>query len=196
MKNILAIYSSAAGEYSTSTQLAKQWINQQSVNLIERDIASSPINHYDEVTLSSFFSTDPEQLTGEQMQALDTSDKLIGEVQEADYVVLAVPMYNFGIPSTLKSWFDQIARAGKTFTYGENGPEGLLQNKKAVVILTRGGFYKDSDHDFMTPYLKQFLGFIGIADVQFIYAEGTAMGEESKESAISNAKQLLEEVAV
>lgn len=191
MKNILAIYSSAAGKESTSQQLAKQWLSQQSANVIERDLASSPINHYDQQTLDAFYNTDAQQLTPQQQQILTISDKLIDEVQVAECIVLTVPMYNFGIPSTLKAWFDHIARAGKTFTFSEKGPQGLLINKKAVVILTRGSFYKDSDNDFMTPYIKQFLGFIGITDVELIYAEGTAMGEDNKTLAITNAQQAL-----
>ncbi|WP_295890764.1 NAD(P)H-dependent oxidoreductase [uncultured Vibrio sp.] len=194
MKNILAIYTSAAGKHSTSTNLAKEWIEQQSGNLVERDISASPVTHYDENALGSFFSSEPEKLTTSQKQALENSDQLVDEVKNADCLVLAVPMYNFSIPSTLKAWFDQIARMGKTFTYTENGPEGLLVNKRAVVILTMGGFHKGSELDFITPYIKHFLLFIGITDVQFIYAEGTAMGDENKDSAISTAKQQLKEL--
>ncbi|MEZ9233344.1 FMN-dependent NADH-azoreductase [Vibrio amylolyticus] len=194
MKNLLAIYTSASGQHSTSTLLAKEWINEQSANVVERDLSASPISHYDESTLNAFFSDNSVNLTLLQKQALDVSDELIAEVEDADCLVLAVPMYNYGIPSTLKSWFDHIARVGKTFSYTDEGPKGILVNKKAVVVLTMGGHHKDTDRDFLTPYIKQFLAFIGITDVQFIHAEGTAMGDETKSSAINIAKKQLKDV--
>jgi FMN-dependent NADH-azoreductase len=196
MKNILAIYTSAAGNNSTSKLLAKEWINQQEARLVERDLAEVPINHFDNETLSAFFTSDPSQLNSSQNKALEASDLLIDEVQTADCIVFAIPMYNFGIPSILKAWYDQIARAGKTFTFTDSGPQGLLNNKKAIVILSRGGFHQDSGHDFMTPYVKQLLGFIGITDVKFIFAEGTAMGHENMQLAISNATHELTKIKI
>ena len=111
--------------------------------------------------------------------ALD--DALIAEVQAADVVVLGVPMYNFGVPAQLKNWIDAIARAGVTFRYTANGPEGLLKGKKVYVALTRGGKYRDTPADTQVPYLKTVLGFLGMTDVQFVYAEGLAMGDADAE---------------
>jgi FMN-dependent NADH-azoreductase len=107
--------------------------------------------------------------------------------------VFAVPMYNFSVPSTLRAYFDHIARAGVTFRYSANGPEGLLKGKKAYVFITRGGFYADAA-DTQTPYLKQFLGFIGITDVSFVYAEGLGLGEESREKSLAQAHNAIGEL--
>lgn len=196
MKNILAIYTSVAGEHSTSTSLAKEWICSQKGRLVERDLATASIGHYNGMTLHSFFNSDSSLLSSEQQLVLKASDMLIAEVQSADCIVLAVPMYNFGIPSTLKAWFDQIARPGKTFTFTESGSQGLLKGKKAVIILSRGGLHKDSNHDFMAPYLKQFLGFIGITDIEFIFVEGTAMGSDFKALSVTKAVHELAKVEI
>src|SRR5690606_22026455 len=109
--------------------------------------------------------------TPEQQTLAATADAAIAELQAADVLVLGVPMYNFGIPSTLKAWIDSIARAGTTFRYTANGPEGLLKGKQAYVLAARGGAYQGTPADTQTPYLKTFLGFVGITDVTFVYAE-------------------------
>ena len=101
---------------------------------------------------------------------------MIAEIQAADVVVLGVPMYNFGVPAQLKNWIDAISRAGVTFRYTENGPEGLLKGKKVYVALTRGGKYRNTPADTQVPYLQTVLTFLGMTDVQFVYAEGLAMG--------------------
>lgn len=114
---------------------------------------------------------------------------MIDELKQAEVIVIGLPMYNFGIPSTLKAYFDQIARAGVTFRYTENGPEGLLTGKKAYIFATRGGLYAGTPLDSQTGYVRNFLGFLGITDVEFIYAEGLNMGDLNKEAALAEAQQ-------
>jgi len=119
------------------------------------------------------------------------SDKLIDELFAADVVVMAVPMHNFGLPSTLKAWIDHIARAGRTFAYSEKGPQGLLKEKKAILVLARGGVYSDGPAkplDFQESYLRSILGFLGITDVQVVRVEGVAMGEDAVKRALASAR--------
>ena len=118
------------------------------------------------------------------------SDKLIDELKQADVIVLGLPMYNFGVPSTLKAYFDHIARAGVTFRYTDKGPVGLLTGKKAYVFATRGGVY--GGKETQTAYVREFLAFVGITDVEFIYAEGLAMGDASREAALLKARNSME----
>ena len=127
--------------------------------------------HLDDATLGAFF-TPADQRTAEQNAIHAKSEALIAELQAADVVVIAAPMYNFGISSQLKTYFDWIARAGITFKYGANGPEGLVTGKKVIVVSARGGKYSGTPNDSQTPYLKSFLGFLGMTDVSFIFAEG------------------------
>ena len=191
MKTILAIYSSVAGDNSVSNQLAKNWIQQQDAQVIERDLTTDSVPHLDGATVGAFF-TPPDQLSDEQTQQLALSNTLVEELKAADTVVISAPMYNFNIPSALKAWFDQVARVGVTFRYTETGPVGLLTGKKAIVVTTRGGLHKDSGNDFQVPYIKQFLGFIGINEVEVVYAEGISMGPEAKATAVNDAARSLE----
>jgi FMN-dependent NADH-azoreductase len=123
--------------------------------------------------------------------ALD--DALISEIAAADIVVLGVPMYNFGVPAPLKNWIDAISRAGVTFRYSASGPEGLLRGKKVFIALTRGGKYRNTPNDSQVPYLKTVLGFLGMTDISFVYAEGLAMGPEALESGLADAHEQIEE---
>jgi FMN-dependent NADH-azoreductase len=120
------------------------------------------------------------------------SDALIDELRAADVIVLGLPMYNFGVPSSLKAYFDHVARAGVTFRYTEKGAEGMLKGKKAYVFATRGGLYAGTPADTQTTYVRDFLRFIGIDDVEFVYAEGLAMGEAPKENALAAANRSIE----
>ena len=120
------------------------------------------------------------------------SNRLIDELRRADVIVLGLPMYNFGVPSTLKAYFDHVARAGETFRYTENGPVGLLTGKKVYVFAARGGRYAGTPSDAQTGYVRQFLGFLGIEDVEFVYAEGLAVDEASKQSALSQAHSAID----
>lgn len=191
MKTILAIYSSVSGDNSVSNQLAKNWVQQQDAHVIERDLATDTVPHLDGATVGAFF-TPADQLTAEQSQQIALSNTLVEELKSADTLVISAPMYNFNVPSALKAWFDQVARVGVTFRYGATGPEGLLTGKKAIVVTSRGGIYKDSGNDFQVPYIKQFLGFIGIKDVEVVYAEGVSGGPEAKDVAVNDAEQSLQ----
>lgn len=162
--------------------------------IVLRDLTGEPVPHLSETTLNAFF-TPPEQRDPSLQAAARLSDELIAEIQGADVIVIGVPMYNFGIPSTLKAYFDHIARAGITFRYTANGPEGLLQGKRAIILAARGGKYSGTPMDTQTSYLRDFLGFIGITDVTFVYAEGLAMGEESFAQADEAARRQIQALA-
>ena len=147
----------------------------------------------DESALNALFTPTAER-TPDQTARVALDDALIAQVQSADVIVLGVPMYNFGIPVQLKTWIDAIARAGVTFRYSENGPEGLLKGKKVYVALARGGLYRDSPADSQVPYLKSVLAFLGMNDIDFIYAEGLAMGAEAASKAFAEAEAHISEL--
>lgn len=194
--NILQINASARSEGSQSARLAARVVERlreqtSQVALTVRDLAANPHPVLDEAALQALF-TPAEQRTPEQAARVALDDALIAEVQAADVLVIGVPMYNFTITSQLKNWFDAIARAKVTFRYTENGPEGLLKGKTVYVALTRGGIYRDTPTDTQVPYLKTMLGFLGMTDVRFIYAEGLGLGDEAVEKAFVEAEQQLE----
>ena len=189
---ILQINSSARSAGANSTRLADSITARlKAANpaaVVElRDLAANPHPVLDEAALGALF-TPAEQRTPEQAARVALDDALIAQVQSADAIVLGVPMYNFGVPVQLKTWIDAIARAGVTFRYTENGPEGLIKGKKVYVALARGGIYRDTPADSQVPYLKGVLGFLGMTDVEFIYAEGLAMGPESADKAFAAAE--------
>ncbi len=157
------------------------------------DLALSPHPALDEPTLQALF-TPAEQRSPAQAErvALDTS--LIAQLRAADVLVLAVPMINFGVPTQLKNWIDAIAKAGDTFRYTAKGPEGLLTGKKVYVVLTRGGIYREQAGDTMVPYLRTVLGFLGLSDISFIYAEGLAMGPEASAQGLAAAREQISEL--
>jgi len=159
-----------------------------------RDLASDPLPHLTAERFGALLSA-PEQRTPEQARIAAESDALVAQLQAADVVVIGVPMYNFGVPSTLKTYFDHVARAGVTFQYTEQGPRGLLTGKRAYVVATRGGTYAGTPQDLQSAYVRQFLGFLGIADVEFIYAEGLSLGPESRAAAIAAAGLRLVQLA-
>lgn len=199
MAKVLVIESSARQQGSISRTLTAQflarWQAAHPADVIRvRDLAAEPVPHLDDVLLSAWM-TPAEQHGAAQQAALARSDALTAELLEADVLVLAAPMYNFAIPSTLKAWLDHVLRAGVTFKYGENGPQGLLRNKRAFVLTARGGLYAGSSLDHQEPYLRQALGFIGIEAVQFIHAEGLNMGEELMAQGLARAEARLAEVA-
>ena len=163
--------------------------------MVVRDLAHDPLPHLDAQRVLAFLAQ-PGARTPEQQAYVAESDALIEEIQQAQVIVIGLPMYNFGIPSTLKAYFDQIARAGVTFRYTANGPEGLLTGKKAYIFAARGGMYAGTPLDSQTRYVRDFLGFLGITDVVFVYAEGLNMGEPTKETALVQARQRLAELAV
>ena len=197
---ILQINSSARTEGSHSTRLANVLVErlrttQPQAELSVRDLGRTPHPMLDEVALQALFSP-AEQRTPEQAARVALDDALIAEIQAADVVVLGVPMYNFGVPSQLKNWIDAISRAQVTFRYTANGPEGLLKDKKVYVALTRGGLYRNTPNDTQTPYLQTVFGFLGMTDVQFVYAEGLAMGSEAEQSALASAYSQIEEAVL
>jgi len=200
MTTLLQINSSIFSNGGQSSQLANAFVatwraNNPNAQVAVRDLANQPLPHLDAQRVSAFF-TPPDARTPEQQTFVDESDTLINEIKQSDVIVIGLPMYNFGIPSTLKAYFDQIARAGVTFRYTENGPEGLLSGKKAYVFAARGGLYAGTDLDSQTTYVRDFLNFLGINDVEFVYAEGLNMGEESRDQALARAHQRLAELAV
>ena len=165
------------------------------MKIVSRDLARDPLPHLNGAQFNAFI-TPPEQRTSQQKVLASQSDDLIKEISDADTVVLALPMYNFGIPSQLKSYFDNLARAGVTFKYTATGPLGLLAGKKAIVLATRGGLYFGADKDTQTKYVKDFLIFIGITDVEFIYAEGLAISPEQKAKSLELANDIIEAMSL
>lgn len=190
MAKLLQINSSLFGDYGNSTTLANEFVERwKAVNptgdVTVRDFAKEEVPHLDSKRVQALFSP-VEGRTAEQQAVLDYSDKIIAEIQGADVIVIGVPLYNFGVPSTLKAYFDHIARAGVTFKYTETGPVGMLNDKPVYVIATRGGVHQGQPSDTQTQFLKNFLGFVGLKDVHFIYAEGLNMGQ--KDQAFAAAK--------
>lgn len=189
---ILQINASARSTGANSTKLADTITARLQARHPEavvelRDLSAQPHPVLDETALAALF-TPAEQRSPEQAARVALDDALIAQVQSADAIVLGVPMYNFGVPVQLKTWIDAIARAGVTFRYTENGPEGLLQGKKVYVALARGGLYRDTPADSQVPYLKSVLGFLGMTDVHFIYAEGLSMGPDSLSKGFASAE--------
>ena len=199
MTTLLQLKTSLFADNSQSNQLSdafvERWLDAHpGGRSVTRDLAAQPVPHLDQATFQAFL-TPPEARDAEQSARAARSDELIAELQAADVLLIGLPMYNFGVPSTLKAYFDRIARAGVTFRYTANGPEGLLTGKKAYIFATRGGLYAGTPLDSQTTYVRDFLGFLGITDVEFIYAEGLNMGEPSKQAALANAQERLEELA-
>ncbi|MBC7991773.1 MAG: FMN-dependent NADH-azoreductase [Rhizobacter sp.] len=196
--NILQINSSSRTVGSHSSRLAADIVERlQAANpesaLTLRDLGRTPHPALDEAALQALFTPAAQRSAGQNARVAQ-DDVLIAEVQSADMLVLGVPMYNFGVPAALKNWIDAIARTGVTFKYTDKGPVGLLQGKKVYVALARGGLYRDTPADTQVPYLKTVLAFLGMTDVQFIYAEGLAMGPEAEQKALASAEAQIEDV--
>ena len=199
MANVLVIESSARQEGSVSRQLTQafieQWKKAHPADSIQvRDLARQPLPHLDMDLLGGWMKPAEQHSAGEQA-ALARSEQLAAELQAADVLVLAAPMYNFSIPSTLKAWLDHVLRAGVTFRYTAEGPQGLLVGKRAYVLTARGGVYTGTALDHQEPYLRQALGFMGITDVEFIHAEGLNMGGDAAARGMAVAQQRLAAIA-
>lgn len=199
MSTLLQINSSVFSTGGQSSQLADHYVAiwkkaNPTGKVVIRDLGANPIPHLGGETVGAYF-TPADQRSEAQKAAIALSDELVAELQAADTVVIGAPMYNFNIPSVLKAWFDHIARAGLTFKYGEAGPVGLLTGKKVVVFSTRGGLYAGTSSDVETPFVRQFLGFLGMTDVSFVYAEGLAYGDDKKAEAIKAARAETETLA-
>ena len=200
--NVLRIDASARREGSVTRRLADSLLDAlgtklerrtDGLHIVRRDLAEGLPFLDAEWVAANFADTD--QRDDAQQAALARSDALVAEVQAADLLVIATPVYNFGVPATLKAWIDQISRARLTFRYTEHGPEGLLTGKKAYVLVATGGTAVGGEMDFATPWLRFALGFLGITDVTLIAADrGMARGEEAHRAASEQLDRLLARV--
>jgi len=195
--NILQINASTRRDGANSTRLANAVVDRlrgdnPDARITLRDLAVTPHPMLDEAALGALF-TPADQRTPEQAARAALDDALIAEIQAHDTLVLGVPMYNFGVSAQLKNWIDAIARSGVTFRYTDKGPVGLVQGKKLYVALTRGGLYRNTPADTQVPYLTNVFAFLGMTDVQFIYAEGLAMGPEAEQKALASAQTQIDE---
>ncbi|WP_164963642.1 FMN-dependent NADH-azoreductase [Rubrivivax sp. JA1026] len=193
---ILQINASARREGANSTRVAHDVVarlraSHLDAELTVRDLAADPLPVLDEAALGALF-TPAEARTPEQAARVAVADAAVAELQAHDVIVLGVPMYNFGVPVQFKNWIDAVARAGITFRYTATGPEGLVKGKKVIVALARGGIYRDTPADSQVPYLKSVLGFLGMTDVRFVYAEGLNMGPEAAARGFEQAQADIE----
>ncbi len=190
--NILHVTSSTRGSASYSNRVAEQVLAElqsrgPGSTVVTRNVAADPLPHIDDDFVAATRSPEGPQ-TGRQRALLAKSDELVDELFAADVIVIAAPMINFTIPSSLKAWIDYVARAGRTFRYSEKGPEGLVTGKQVIVVGARGGVYADGNAmDFQIPYLKSVLGFLGMTDVDVLGVDGTAYGPDVAEKAVAAA---------
>jgi FMN-dependent NADH-azoreductase len=200
MTTLLQINASINNGNGQSSQLAQQFVaafqkRNPETQLIVRDVAAAePVPHLDAERFGAFI-TQADQRSTAQHAVVAYSDTLINELKQADVIVLGLPMYNFGVPSQLKAYFDHIARAGVTFKYTDKGPVGLLTGKKVVVFAARGGVYAGTPMDTQTSYVRDFLRFIGMTEVEFIYAEGLAISPQSKATGLASAVAEIQRLA-
>jgi FMN-dependent NADH-azoreductase len=196
MKTLLVINSSVSGADSVSRPLVEHAVAESvkahpGTRILRRDVGEAPIPHLTADTLAGVRGTpqtEPERRTRR------LSDELVAELRAADTIVIGAPMYNFGVPTGLRAWFDHVLRAGETFAYSSAGPQGLLSGKRAIVIESRGGLYSEGPAraiDFQEPYLRHLPGFIGVTDVTFIHAEKIGSGAEARHAAIAAARMKL-----
>lgn len=198
MATLLYVKGSIFGDHGQSSQLAEKFINRwkeshDNADVVVRDLATDVPPYLDAARVSALF-TPAESRTAEQNEVVAYSDALIAEINNADAIVIGMPMYNFTIPAQLKSYLDHLCRAGVTFKYTETGPVGLLESKPVYVITARGGLYKDTPLDSQTPFIKTILGFIGLSDVTMIHAEGLNLGDDTKAKALAAAGEQIAEL--
>jgi FMN-dependent NADH-azoreductase len=192
MTTLLQINASINNSKGQSSQLADQFVaafrqRNPGVRVVVRDVAAAePVPHLDAERFGAFIAG-PQERSPAQHAVVAYSDALIEELKRADVIVFGLPMYNFGVPSQLKAYFDHIARAGVTFKYTDKGPVGLLTGKKVFVFAARGGLYAGSPLDTQSSYVRDFLRFLGMTDVEFVYAEGLAISPQSKEAGLAKA---------
>jgi FMN-dependent NADH-azoreductase len=192
MSNILVLQSSVSGQQSVSRVLVAETVARlldaaPDARVVERDLGSNPVAHLDS---SNWIGVRGIPSTDAEFAAREVSDQLIAELRAADTVVIGAPMYNFSISTGLRGWFDYVLRSGETFRYTAAGPEGLVMNKRVIVVESRGGIYSEGPAqalDFQEPYLRQLLAFIGITDVTFIRAEKIGYGPEARDASIASA---------
>jgi FMN-dependent NADH-azoreductase len=197
VETLLQIQASLFSDQGQSSALANRFVEKWRQSnpggrVIVRDLASDPVPHLTAERFQAFVAAQDER-TPEQAAYAAESDRLIEELDSSDVVVIGLPMYNFGIPSTLKAWIDHVARAGRTFKYTQNGPVGLLQDRPVHIFAARGGHYKGTPRDTQSAYMTTFLNFIGIRDIEFVYAEGLNTG--NRRQALEDAHRVIERIA-
>ncbi|MFB9869117.1 FMN-dependent NADH-azoreductase [Vreelandella sulfidaeris] len=193
----LVITSSILADNGQSNALANYFVDQanqrSNVTVTQRDVVKNALPHLDIAELGAWQTAAAER--SEEQKALAVhSDEMLAELRANDVLVIAVPMYNLGIPSQLKAWFDRVLRAGETFRYTENGPQGLVEGKRAIILAARGGMYAGTELDSQTPHLKTMLGLMGITDTQVVYAEGLNIGEQQRADAMKEAFQAIDQL--
>lgn len=201
MNNILLVLGSPRGRASYSNQIARRIVDDlksrhPAASVVVRDLSRAPAPAVTEAFADGRALAEDRRSSAEA-QAIARSDALVGELLAADVVVLATPMHNFGISASMKGWVDQIVRPGVTFSYSAKGPEGLVRDKKAILVLARGGIYSDGPmkaFDFQEPYLRAVLSFIGFRDIDVVRIEGIALGEEALRNAVTSAKSRADEL--
>jgi FMN-dependent NADH-azoreductase len=199
MGQALVISSSSGGEASVSRRLVRAAVAHlkaadPDVHILERDLGADPTPH---LTTARVAGVRGKPRSQQELASRALSDQLIAELKAADTIVIGSPMYNFSIPTGLKAWFDHVVRAGETFAYVDGRAVGLLKGKRAILILTRGGVYRQGPHanlDFQEPYLRLLLGFMGVTDVEAVHAEQLAFGPGAQEAAVAAAEERLAEV--
>ena len=196
MSNILVIDSAVSGEASVSRGLVREAVAALAPATVTwHDLGADPIPHLADANLAGVRGT---PATEAEIATRALSDRLIAELRAADTIVIGAPMYNFSISTALRAWFDHVLRAGETFRYTEQGPQGLLTGKKVIVIESRGGLYSEGPAqaiDFQEPYLRHLLGFIGLTDVTFVRAEKIGYGPEARAAAVDAAVGELRTIA-
>lgn len=196
MKTILVVNSSLNSDAGNSSKLVESYLEKLSGDEVKLDILDlneAQLPHLTQKEMGAWM-TAPEERTREQAELAGISDALLSRLEEADEVVIGLPMYNLGVPSTFKVWIDRLARAGKSFKYTENGPVGLIADKPVTVLAARGGVYAGTEYDTQTPYIRHIFGLMGITKVNFVYAEGLNMGEEVAADAFSKANEKIIEL--
>src|ERR1700686_1958554 len=199
MSTLLQINASIHADHGQSRQLAARFVQAFSrshpdSSIVLRDLAADTVPHLSAERFAAFLAK-PEERSAAQGDVIAYSDTLIAELKQADVIVLGLPMYNFGVPSQLKAYFDHIARAGETFRYTASGPVGLLKGKKAYIFAARGGLYAGTALDTQTNSVRDFLRFVGIDDIEFVYAEGLAISSESKAPGLAKAEAQIDRLA-
>ena len=200
MNRILYLRSSLFGHDSVSNQLADEFLEglkarNPGARVTTLDLAKDPLPHLGSEEFRAWAVPD-EQRSPAQQEVAALSDQLIDALFAHDTLVLAVPMYNLGIPSTLKAWIDRVARAGKTFRYTAEGPKGLVTNVRAYLFFARGGVYRETSLDTQTGHLRAVLGLMGITDVETVYAEGLAMGDKARSASLAEARSAISMLAM
>ncbi|HEX4913250.1 MAG TPA: NAD(P)H-dependent oxidoreductase [Vicinamibacterales bacterium] len=199
MKTLLQINTSLFAENGQSSKLTQDFVQSWQARhpdgrVVVRDLAKAPLPHLDAERFGAFLAK-PGARTPVQKAIVAESDALIEEIRTADVIVLGLPLYNFGVPSQLKAWIDHVARAGVSFRYTANGPQGLLGGRKLVVFAARGGKYQGTPADTQTGYVRSFFNFIGIDDIEFVYAEGLNMGDDTRRRALDAAAAQIDRLA-